>query len=315
MAARQNEPVFGAGEAQLEVIRQEVAAYNRQRQPAEWLMYKGIARKFLPFVGIVLAIVVLAQFQGAPGITIITMALAVLIGFGLRRLILKPVADLKERNRERLLPVIYGFIQDFAYTHDEVPDVMPWLQKIDLVPFDTSMHGGTITGRYGGAAFTLTETEMLVEGERQERIVFGGTLFHFRREAFFPGTFVVQAKGRADDEPGEDLFPDGALHDIRSPAAEAGDRYRLRTTNSSAAEALPGGAFGDLAKRLEDAWGGAAWSLVLHDHDCYLLIPVRTGVFDLPAVGRDIDADRDLNPIVAEMCRFMDLITEMRKLR
>lgn len=314
MTARQEIPVFRPVAARADVIRKEVEAFNRQRPAVERAMCKGIARTLSPFALVVLTIALLAQSQGAPGITIITVALAVLIGFGLRRLIFKPVTDLKQRNRERLLPVIYGFVDDFRYTHDEAPDVMPWLQKIDLIPFDTSAHAGTITGRYGGAVFTLTEAAMLVEGELQERVLFEGALFHFRREAFFPGTFIAQARGSADEEPGEDLFPDGGLHDIRDPAAPSDDRYRYRATNSEAAEALLRGAFGRVPKWLDDAWGAAAWTLTLSNHDCYLLIPVWTRVFELPAIGRDIDADRDLKPMVAEMCRFMDLITELRKL-
>ncbi len=312
-----------AGATRMEAIRKAVKAFNRQRPEVERAMYMGIARTLLPFALLVAAIAILALVEGAPGISLIVIALAVLIGFGLRRLILRPVTTLKEKNREQLLPVIYAFIDAFRYLHDETPDVMPWLKKIDIIPFDTSLHAGTITGRHDGAAFTLTETELLAQGERHDRVLFDGTLLHFRRDGLFPGTFVAEAPGSAEDAEGEDdggededepLYAEKGLHDIGGPEGQPDEPYRYRSTNTVAAEALVRGPLGAVLRRLSAEWRGPGFGLVLSNHDCYLLLPGRTRVFELPAIGEDIDVELDVAPMIQEMSRFMDLIGDIRRI-
>ncbi|MDI7864927.1 hypothetical protein MRS76_23650 [Rhizobiaceae bacterium n13] len=312
MAAGKDTPAAGAGAARWKLIRREVEAFNRNRPAVERTMYKGMARMMLPFVLVVLAIAIVAQMQGATGITVIVLALAVLIGFGLRRLVLKPLDDLRDRNRERLLPVIYGQIDDFRYIRDETPDVMPWLHKIELIPFHSSLHAGTITGRHGGTVFTLSETELLADEGRRARSLFEGTMFHFRREVFFPGTFIAQS--RADAAAGA-LFSDDELGDVSAPGGEPSDRILFRSTNPQAAQALLKGRFAGLPARLDAAWPDAAWSFALSNHDCYLFIPADTRIFDLPPIGKDIDVERDIRPMTDEMRWFLKLMKDTRNLR
>ena len=69
-----------------------------------------------------------------------------------------------------------------------------------------------------------------------------------------------------------------------------------------------------MLRRLGAEWRGPGFSLVLSNHDCYLLLPGRTRVFELPAIGEDIDVELDVAPMIQEMSRFMDLIGDIRRI-
>ena len=80
-----------------------------------------------------------------------------------------PATKLRQSFRDRLLPIIFGFIKDLQYANGRTPDSFDRLPKQAVGSFNRQSFDDVISGKYEGFPFELYETTLSRRPANQTR--------------------------------------------------------------------------------------------------------------------------------------------------
>jgi hypothetical protein len=104
---------------------------------------------------------------------------------------LKPATRLQQSLREKILPVIFGFIENLGYRHEATPDSYGRLPQETVGSFNRQSFDDVISGRYEGFPFELYEATLRRKAGKSTSEVFKGVIVAFETLTPFPGVLVA----------------------------------------------------------------------------------------------------------------------------
>ncbi|WP_429127993.1 hypothetical protein [Ensifer sp. 4252] len=183
--------------------------------------------------------------------------------------------------RDRLLPELFGFVDNLSYRHGEASPATLALRQTGMIRHDVVDCGDSLSGTYQGASFSLDELTLDMSNEAGAP-AFRGLVLHTALQAPFPGTLMArQLRGILGKAlPAEDRF-DAKLTRIWPDGSELAERHEFLTDNPEAGARV----IGDLSSALaflEETWELGSVHVLLREESCYVLLPTKRNFFELP---------------------------------
>jgi hypothetical protein len=309
---------FMPGEASVAGIKAEIERYEAERGRT----HRAVMWRVPVFDGLTLAAVfAIAWFFNSladPNEQWLSTPHVLLYIFGLAAMFLvhaqatKPARRLQQSLRERILPVIFGFIETVAYRHEETPQSFGRLPRETVGSFNRQNFDDVISGRYEGFPFELYEATLRSKAGKSSSEVFKGIVVAFETIKPFPGVLV--AARRANKVAGffRGLFGD-KLQEIHSGDAALDETYEFRTDNVAAAQPLVAGRLAQALKWLGETWPENPSRVALKGRDGFLLIPQSKNFFELPNISQPLDYKGYVEPMVADMAALLATAALVRK--
>ena len=251
---------FMPGEDVIAGIRKDIEAYEVERAKA----YAQVKWRVPVFLILTLvAAVVLAyllnnfaspyeQWTSAPHMFLYFGSLVA--AFYAYSLAMKPATRLRQSFRDRLLPIIFGFITDLRYANATTPSSFDRLPKQAVGSFNRQSFDDVISGRYEEFPFELYETTLSYKAGKSDQTMFKGVITAFETVTPFPGLLIAMKRAGSVSKFFRDMFGKGGLEEVTCGIAGIDEKYEIRTDNPGAARPLVSGR---LAKALE--WLGETW--------------------------------------------------------
>jgi Protein of unknown function (DUF3137) len=296
-----------------------VADYNAYRPASQMAVYRNIGLVLVPggllFAWIVWLIVTSGGGKNSPQAFLLTgMILALIWGAPkLWQWAWQPATEAQQRARDRIIPQVFGFVENLRYRHGFTPDFMRAMPAKSILRFTRIQHDDMITGVHDGVAFSLAECEFWLHEGKSETKEFQGAVFHCKAPTSFPGLLLVSKKlssrarfwrGGPDDNHIPEIFPDdGAVERVHS----------VRSDNPAAAKALVNGNLGGALRRLDRAFADGVPRLILSKDDIFLMVPSEKNFFELPGIGVEVDYKAHVEPIVRELAMLLATVALVRK--
>jgi hypothetical protein len=309
---------FMPNEAVLSGIRKDIAAYEASRASAA----RQVRWRVPVFIGAVLVAVLLIawgfnavadpyeQWLSTPHLFLYFLGLFAAIGAYFAAM--RPADKAKQSFRDRLLPIVFGFIEDVRYRHGWVPDSFDRLPEQTVGSFNRRYFDDYISGRYDGFPFELYETRLASKSGKSETTVFQGLIVSFAAAEPFPGTLVATRKAGPVGGFFRGIFG-GGLEEVASGAREIDESYEFRTDNVEAARPLVAGRLAKALEWLNESWpGGQAW-VALSRSDGFLLLPDVKNFFELPSISTPLDYKAHVEPMIADMAAVLATAALVRK--
>ena len=292
-------------EAAREALGVAVTAYNAARPEVARHMHIRILLIFGGFL--VLAAIVLYGIWTSGKGDLLGIAAGVLIVLGgfVWKYVTGPAKRFQQGLRDRMLPLVFGFVDEVQYVHGATPRFMGTMPGKELVPRDRNQHGDMIAGRHDGMVFTLSETELSTGSGKSRQTTFKGVIFYFQREQEFPGLLVAARKPGAVHRFMRDLFGGSSLALVTSGNPEVDASHEFRTSRAEAATPLVQGTLARALDYLATEWRDDVVRLALTGRDCYLLVPAKKDFFELPSVDTPIDFDRNIRPMIRDLVTLL----------
>lgn len=223
-------------------------------------------------------------------------------------LAVRPARRAQELPRGRILPMIFGFIEDLDCRHGLTPELFRRLPRELAGPFDSERFDDVVSGRYEGFRFELYEADL----RQKESEVFKGIVVAFEAISSFPGLLVTQRRtNRATGFLGS-LFG-RRLKEIPSGNAALDEVYEFRTDNVEAAQPLVQGRLAQALEWLGETWPEQPSRVALAGSEGYLLIPLTKNFFELPEARQPLDYHAHVKPMVADMVALLATAALVRK--
>ena len=227
---------------------------------------------------------------------------------------LKPATRLQQSLREKIIPVIFGFIEKVGYRHEATPDSFSRLPRETVGSFNRETFDDVISGRYEGFPFELYEATLLNKARKSSSEVFKGVVVAFETITPFPGVLVATRKTGKVAGFFRGIFGNGELEELQSGVPALDEDYEFRTDNVEAARPL---VTGRLAKALQ--WLGETWPerparVGLKGSDGFLLIPLSKNFFELPGISQPLDYKGHVEPMIADMAALLATAALVRKI-
>lgn len=221
-----------------------------------------------------------------------------------------PVRRFEERYRERFFTILFEFVQDLRYRHDETPESFARLPRAAIGEFNRKSFDDIFEGRYEGFPFELYEAEF---GDKGGATLFRGIVAAFEMPAAFDGVLVAAERG---EEAAAGLFGGffgGRIESLRSGVAAVDAVYDFRTDNAARARPLVEGNLASALGWLGEAWPEGHARVALSGFDGFLLLPLAKDFFELPSAEQAVDFDRDAKPMLADMSALLATASLVRK--
>jgi hypothetical protein len=227
---------------------------------------------------------------------------------------MKPATRLQQSLREKILPVIFGFIENLGYRHEATPDSYGRLPQETVGSFNRQSFDDVISGRYEGFPFELYEATLRRKAGKSTSEVFKGVIVAFETITPFPGVLVATRKTGKVVGFFRGIFGSGGLEELHSGVPELDEDYEFRTDNIEAARPL---VTGRLAKALQ--WLGETWPerqarVGLKGSDGFLLIPLSKNFFELPGIAQPLEYKGHVEPMIADMAALLATAALVRKI-
>ena len=251
------------------------------------------------------------QWASAPHMFLYVIALCTGVPLWIQAI--KPARRFQQSFREKLLPAIFGFIDDMRYRHGTEPGSFNRLPSAATGNFTEKSFDDVISGRFDDFPFELYETRLARKAGKSSQTLFKGVILAFGIEQPFPGTLVAVRKAGIGERLLRDMFGDGGLGEIRSGVGPIDAMYDFRTDNAEAALPLVTGRLARALQWLDEAWPEAPARIALKGQDGFLLLPTSKDFFELPTVHTSIDYTRHVQPIIAEMVSLLVTGSLVRK--
>lgn len=308
------------GEAAVARIKSDLAAYEADRRSAQRKIWLRVP---LAVGALVVAVVLLAlafnafadpneRWLSAPHVFLYVLGL-VALAFVSRQAV-KPAAEFRRSSRERLMSIIFGFIEDLRCGHEITPGSFDRLPRVATGDFSRESFDDVVTGKYQGSPFELYEAVLSNRAGTPDQTVFRGVILAMGAETAFPGLLVATRRSKAVQSFFRDMFGSSALEELTSGVPELDDIYEFRTDNAAAARPLVAGRLAQALQWLGEAWPDEPARVALHGGDAFLLIPHAKNFFELARGSSPIDYDRDVQPIVADMVSLLATGALVRKI-
>lgn len=309
---------FLPGEAVIAGIRADIDSYEAERRS----VHRASMWRVPVFDGLTLAAIFAVawlfnsfadpneQWVSTPHLILYVLGLAGLF-FAHARAV-RPARQLQRSLRDRIMPVIFGFVEDMTYRHAAQPPSFARLPRETLGDFNREDFDDVIAGRYEGFAFELYEAKLSRASSTSKAEVFAGVIVAFETIAPFPGMLVATHKtGKA---PGflRDLFGN-RLREVQSGNAALDERYDFRTDNVDAALPLVTGRLAKALEWLHETWPENISRVALKGRDGFLLIPQSKNFFELPGVSQPLDYKTHVEPMVADLAALLATAALVRK--
>jgi len=289
------------GEASLNVIRAAIASYNAER-PA---IAKAQTRRVALMMG---GFVVVALAAGAAAIASGNAVLAGIgIGFGffgapyVWSKAVEPTRQFQQALRQRLFPVIFGFIPKLSYQNNKPPRFLQKLKATGLLSWSSTGHDDWFAGEHDGLEFELSETEFFTGSGKHKSSLLKALVFHSRREFGFDGLLLAQQKTNAVHRYFRDLFGKN-LRTVKSGLNAVDETHEFRTDKEGPVQAQLSLEMAKVLDWLQRDWRHGPVQIVFQAKDCYLLLAAKANHFELPHIDAgDIDFERDVLPLIRDM--------------
>ncbi|WP_313528394.1 DUF3137 domain-containing protein [Shinella sp.] len=292
-------------ESALAALHEAVAAYNAERGRVTNTLYVNMVLLFGGYVVLAGIFAYIAFTEIDKNIVGIVLGLLFFGGTVVWRVAQAPSKRFQQDLRDRMLPLVFGFIDEVQYGHGVEPRFMGAMPGKELVARDRSEHGDMIAGRHEGLAFTLSETEMSTGSGKSRSTTFKGIIFHFVRDEEFPGLLLAARKPNSVQLFFRDLFGGSSMPLVTSGNPELDASHEFRTDRPDAATPIVQGALVKALDYLSTEWRDDVVRLALRRRDCYLLLPSKKNFFELPPVDTPIDFDRHLRPMIRDIVTLL----------
>lgn len=213
----------------------------------------------------------------------------------------------QQRFRDHMLPVMFGFIQDFRYSHGAAPRSFDRLPREMVPSHNRTSFDDMLTGTIEGARFELCEMKLAQKSKNSDVVVFQGVMLQCSLRTPFPGTLVATRKIGDFKRFFRDLFGRGGLSEIVSGDGRLDDLYEFRTDRRGEARRLLAGPLGEMLNALWREWPGDTAQVGIRDDDVFLMLPTSRNFFELPSIDAEISYATDLAPMMRQIARFLSI--------
>jgi hypothetical protein len=310
---------FMPDEAVIAGIRKDIETYEELRAAA----HRQVLWRVPVFVGLVLIVAAFIayafndfanpyeQWLSTPHVFLYlgTVVAASVAGIAAMR----PATKLRQSFRDRLLPIIFGFIKEMHYANGVTPASFDRLPRQAAGGFDRQHFDDSVSGKYEDFWFELYEAKLLRGAGKSAQTMFRGVITAFPTETSFPGLLVATKRVGTVSKFFRDMFGDGGLEPVESGIAMLDEAYEFRTDNAGAARPLVAGNLAKVLQWLGETWPGEPPRVALSARDGFLLLPQAKDFFELPGISTPIDYRMHIEPIVADMVALLATASLVRK--
>ncbi len=291
-------------------IRKDIAAYEIERAKA-YAQVKWRVPVFLGALLIVAALLAYAfnsfaspyeQWFSTPHVFLYFATFAG--AFFVYQAAMSPATRLSQSFRERVLPIVFGFVENLHYANGQTPSSFDRLPKQATGKFSKQTFDDVISGKYEGFPFELYETK-LSTGGKSDQTIFKGVVMGFETATPFPGLLVAAKRAGAVTNFFRDMFGGSGLETVESGIASLDETYEFHTDNAGAARRLVTGKLAKALQWLAETWPGEPARVALEGRDGFLLLPFSKNFFELPDISMPIDYKAHIEPIVADMVSLL----------
>ncbi len=290
--------------AALETVHRAIDAYNEERPARELAMQQRVTIVMGGFVVVAGCILLLLFNSGMKDGFGLVCGGVFFVGWSLYQQCLKPARAFQQDLRDRMLPVIFGFVDRVQYSKGTTPRFMERFPKQALMKYASATHDDAVSGVYENLRFMLSETE-LTTGGKNKTVLFKGVIFHFIRDNSFPGILAATKRPGGFQKFVENFFSTGPLNVIESGDPRADASHEFRTNNMTAAKPLVEGDMVSALDYLSGVWPTDVVRIALSDHECFLLVPSKKNFFELPDIAHDINFEADVMPMIRDMVTLL----------
>jgi hypothetical protein len=311
---------FMPDEAVIAGIRTDIETYEAERRRARWRVSWRLPIYLAAVVAAVAALAWLfndfadahEQWHSTPHLYVYVGALFAVI-FALWAAA-KPARDAQQKFREHLLPIVFGFIENFHYQNRATPFSFDRLPREAVGSFDRQHFDDRVSGKHEGFAFELYEAELTATGiAKRQETKFKGMVLAFQTLAPFPGLLVATHKANMVTSFFRGLFGDGDLEEVTSGLAVLDENYEFRTDNPTAAQPLLKGRLAQALQWLGETWPDEPARVALRGGDGFLLLPTKKNFFELPPISVPLDYNKHIEPMIADMATLLATAALVRK--
>lgn len=301
---------FMPTEAALQSVRAGIDAYELERQQ----VCRGVAIRVPAYLAVVLVVVaVLAvafnafadpseKWFSAPHVFLyVGGVIALVLAYSAAT---SPARKLQHVFREKLLPVVFGFIDGLRYRKGETPAAMERLPVETIGSFDRAAYDDEIAGVWQGMAFELFEAVFSQKAGKTASTVFRGVVVAVETETPFPGVLVATRKANTVTSFFHGIFG-RELEEVQSGAPELDAAYDFRTDNPEAARPLVAGRLAQALEWLGEAWPDEPARVALKGRDVFLLLPHSRNFFELPDISVPLDYRTHVAPMITDMAALL----------
>lgn len=298
------------GEDVIAGIRNDIAAYEIERAKA----YAQVQWRVPVFLGALLVLAALLayafnsfaspyeQWFSTPHVFLYVATFVA--AFFVYKAAMSPATRLKQSFRDRVLPIVFGFVENLHYANGTTPGSFDRLPKQATGSFGRQTFDDVISGKYEGFPFELFETR-LSTGGKSDQTIFKGVVMGFETLTPFPGLLVAAKRGGTVSNFFRDMFGGSGLQMVESGIASLDETYEFHTDNPGAARTLVTGKLAKALQWLAEAWPGEPARIALEGRDGFLLLPFSRNFFELPDISTPIDYKAHIEPIVADMVSLL----------
>lgn len=310
---------FMPSEAALAKVRSEIEAYEAEREKtgrAVWVRRV----LFLAILAVLTIVLTLAfnsfadpreQFSSSPHFWLYVVA-AILVPV-LYSAANGPANKLQQSVRDRLLPVIFGFIDDVRYRKGDVPDSFSHIPKDTIGAHSDVDFDDEIVGVWQGWPFELYEAKATVGSGKSQSTVFQGVVITLKTEQPFPGELIAARRATSVTSFFRGIFGN-ELEEITSPDPFVNERYHFRTDNPEAAAPLVTGRMTQALKWLGETWPDEPARIAMNHDDVFLLLPHSKNFFELPPISVPLDYKTHVAPMIADMATLLATASLVRQI-
>ena len=305
-------------EAAIAAIKKNIAAYEAERVAARrstmWRvpLYLGGLIASVAVLALVFNLVADANEQWLSTLHVYLYVVAFIAAFFVYFRAAKPLDAANASFRNRLLPIVFGFIGDMRLAKNETPASFAKLPRETIGEFSASQFDDIISGQYEDFSFELYETALWRRVENSDVTIFDGIIAAFDMATPFPGTLVATLKTNTVMGFFREMFG-GGMEEIKS-GGDLDQSYDFRSDNVEAAQPLVSGQMAQALTWLREAWPGDPARIALSGKDGFLLLPHKKDFFELPASNVPLDYKAHIEPMITDMATMLAITALVRKI-
>ncbi|PWK72596.1 DUF3137 domain-containing protein [Aminobacter sp. AP02] len=310
---------FMPDEAVVAGIRRDIEAYEAQRKAAarsvRWRvpLYLGLLVLVVLGLAMVLNLGADPYEQWFSTLHIYLYLAGFLLSFAVYVLASSAGGNLQASLRDKLLPIVFGFVQDLRLQKAVTPESFARLPRATVGNYDASLFDDVISGSYDGFSFELYEAALWRRSGKADVELFDGVIVAFDMVKPFDGTLIATVRTHAVMSFFSEIFGTG-LKEVRSGVQELDMAYDFRTGNVEAAQPLVSGQMAQALTWLKEAWPGEPARIALKGKDGFLLLPDKRNFFELPASNVPLDYKAHIEPMIADMATLLAITALVRKI-
>ncbi|MCV3206991.1 hypothetical protein OHD62_10085 [Mesorhizobium sp. YC-39] len=310
---------FMPDEADIAAVKSNLDAYEAERASA----YRQVRWRVPLFVGLVLVFVALVawlfnkiadpneQWFSTPHVFLYVIGFVAAIVLYFQAI--KPASRLQQSFRDRLLPIIFGFIQEMRYQHGVTPNSFDRLPRGVVGSFNRQAFDDIVSGHYEGFPFELYEAELREGTGKGSSTAFKGVIVAFETIAPFPGILVATRRANVVVGFFRGMFA-SKMEELSSGVPELDAAYEFRTDNAQAAQPLVSGRLAQALKWLGETWPDDPARVALNGSDGFLLLPQPKNFFELPDISVPLDYQTHVAPMISDMGAMLATAALVRKI-